>query len=63
MPENNNTTVSFAFHLDQKVRTPFGEQGLVSMLAYDESGKVYFVKTRSTSNWFKESQLQPDHQG
>lgn len=49
--------VEFSFILDQKVKTPFDEIGIVSMLGVDDGGKTYFVKTAATGAWFKESQL------
>lgn len=49
--------VEFKFDLEQKVKTPFGDDGFVSMLAFDDGGKQYFVKTASDDKWFKESQL------
>lgn len=49
--------VEFAFDLDQQVVTPFGEKGLVSLLGFDDGGQCYYVKTRESSNWFKEAQL------
>ena len=50
-------TVEYQYDMDQKVKTPFGEEGLVSMLAFDDGGNCYFVKTAKDSNWFKEAQL------
>ena len=49
--------VEFKFSLDQKVTTPFGESGLISMLAVDDGGNTYYVKTKNGADWFKESQL------
>jgi len=51
-------SVSFAFSLDQKVKTPFGDVGIVSTCGFDDSGEVYYVKTATGGNWFKESQLE-----
>lgn len=51
-------TATFKFVIDQKVKTPFGDVGLVSTAAVDDSGVVYFVKTAAGGNWFKESQLE-----
>lgn len=50
-------TVEYKFDMDQKVRTPFGDEGIITMLAYDEGGNKYYVQTASTSGWFKEGQL------
>ncbi|MFA6100445.1 MAG: hypothetical protein WC750_06290 [Patescibacteria group bacterium] len=50
--------LNFLYEIDQRVITPFGEDGIVSMLAYDDGGKQYYVKTKDASNWFKEGQLQ-----
>lgn len=49
--------VTFKFTIDQKVTTPFGEPGIISVLGVDECGITYFVKTSAGGNWFKESQL------
>lgn len=49
--------VTFKFSLDQPVMTPFGDQGIVSTCGVDDSGVVYYVKTATGGNWFKESQL------
>lgn len=50
-------TVNYLYNMDQKVKTPFGEEGIVSMLAYDDGGNQYFVKTAKSSDWFKEAHL------
>ena len=50
-------TVDYEFEIDWKVITPFGEQGVITMLAYDDGGEKYYVQTKSTSGWFKEKQL------
>ena len=52
MPE-----ISFKFDLDEKVKTPFGDEGFVCMLGFDEAGTKAYVKTKDNSDWFKESQL------
>lgn len=49
--------VTFKFNLDQRVVSPFGDQGIVSTCGVDNSGNVYYVKTSSGGNWFKESEL------
>lgn len=49
--------VKFAFSLDQKVVTPFGTVGIVSLCGFDEGGVCYYVKTETGGNYFKESQL------
>lgn len=48
----------FEFDLDQKVVTPFGDDGLIEMLGFDDGGRKYYVQTATNSNWFKEGQLQ-----
>lgn len=53
-------TVEYKFDLDQKVKTPFGDEGIVSMIGFDEGGKQYFVKTSNNGQWFKEDQLSAD---
>jgi hypothetical protein len=49
--------IKFEFELDQQVQTPFGEMGIIATLGFDESGRIYYVKTKDGGNWFKESQL------
>ena len=49
--------INFLFSVDQKVTTPFGDAGIVSMLGVDDGGKKYFVKTKECGNWFTEAQL------
>jgi len=50
--------VEFGFSIDQKVFTPFGDEGIISMAAVDDGRNIqYFVKARAESNWFKEGQL------
>ena len=49
--------VEFSFNLDQRVKTPFEDEGIVTMLAFDDRGKAYYVKTSKTGNWYKEKEL------
>ena len=49
--------VHFKFNMDQRVITPFGEEGIVSMLGVDNGGNQYWVKAKSNSQWFKENEL------
>lgn len=49
--------LEFEFYLEENVLTPFGDQGIISMLGYDESGCVYYVKTSTSEMWFKEKQI------
>jgi hypothetical protein len=49
--------IKFKFVLDQSVKTPFGSTGIVSMMAFDDSGNTYYVKTETGGNWFKEAHL------
>lgn len=49
--------VEFKFIIDQIVITPFDEKGIVTMLGFDDSGQVYYVKSKSSSEWFKEKEL------
>lgn len=50
-------TIEFNFDLGEKVKTLFGDDGVVSMCALDGEGKVYFVKTSTNDQWYKEKQL------
>ncbi len=49
--------IDFKFDIDQKVKTPFGDEGIITMLGYDDGGKQYYVKTAQNDQWFKENQL------
>lgn len=50
-------TVIFLFDIDQKVKTPFGDDGIVSMLGIEDGGNIYYVKTAKYAQWYKEKQL------
>lgn len=53
--------VKFKFEPDQKVQTPFGDVGIITLCAVDDNRKVvYFVKRTTGSNWFKEAELTAD---
>lgn len=56
MPE---ITCSFMFSPGQKVKTPWGDIGIVTMACLNEDGgKDYFVKRCSDSDWFRAHQLE-----
>lgn len=44
--------VQFKFKLNQVVKTPLGEKGIITMLGVDASGPQYFVVTKNNSQWF-----------
>ncbi len=51
-------TVCFIFEIDQRVITPLGKPGIVSMCALDDTGsRTYFVKTDTGGDWFQERLL------
>ncbi len=51
--------IEFKFDLEQKVKTVFGDTGIVEMCAIDDGPESkYFVKRSENSSWFKESELQ-----
>jgi hypothetical protein len=51
--------VTFTFVPDDKVTTPFGEMGIVTMCAIDDNRKItYAVKGSSQTQWYKEGELQ-----
>lgn len=50
-------TIEFKYNLDDMVTTLFGDVGIISMLGADEAGKQYYVKTKQSAGWFKETQL------
>ena len=55
MPEK--LVVEFRFFMDDKVITPFGDEGIVQMLGYDDAKEQYFIKTANSNQWYKEHQL------
>lgn len=51
-------TVTYRFDIDEMVKTPFMDEGIVIMLAFDDGEQKYYVQTKRNSGWFKEKQLQ-----
>lgn len=49
--------VKFEYEIDQEVKTPFGDSGIITMLGYDDGEKCYYVRTSKDSQWYKEKQL------
>lgn len=49
--------VTFKYEVDQEVVTPFGENGIVTMVGIDGEGIQYCVKTAKTQQWHKEKEL------
>ncbi len=49
--------VEFKFRMDEKVKTPLDVIGIIAMMAVDNEGNQYFVKTKYSSEWFREDQL------
>ena len=50
--------VEFKFEIDQKVKTIFGDMGVINMAGIDDAKEnKYFVQWSSDSQWMKESQL------
>jgi len=49
--------VSYKFSIDDRVKTPFGNPGIVTMLGLDDGGNKYYVKTELDSQWYKERDL------
>ena len=49
--------IKFEFDVDEKVTTPFGEEGIVDTLAFDGNENTYFVKTKTGGEWLKEKHL------
>lgn len=37
--------VEFKYELEQRITTPFGKDGIITMLGFDDGGIQYFVKT------------------
>lgn len=50
-------TVNYLFDVDDRVITPFGEDGIITMLGFDEGGNKYYVQSKDSNAWFKEGQL------
>ena len=51
--------VTFKFELNQKVKTIFGDIGIIVTLAFDEGEIIkYWVQRSSDSQWMKEDQLE-----
>ena len=50
-------TVNFKYDIDNFVGTSIGTVGQVDMLGVDDGGIKYYVKTKDSSDWFKEGQL------
>ena len=51
-------TVTFKYVMDEIVVVNLtNETGVIAMLAYDDGGIQYFVKTKDSSNWWKETQI------
>ncbi len=50
-------TVTFSFDMDQKVVTELGDVGIITALGFDDGGIMYSVKTNTSWNWWKESQI------
>lgn len=51
------TDVTYRFKMDQRVVTPFGDSGIITMLGYDDGGVQYYVTTKVKGGWFKECDL------
>jgi len=49
--------IEFKFSIDERVKTPFGEEGIIRSLAFDDGGIKYYVKTKQTGSWHKEKEL------
>ena len=54
-------TVKFKFTLGQWVFDLFKNKGLISMLALDYGGKMYYVKFSTHSEWHYEYDLKGNH--
>jgi len=53
-------SVEFKFHIDQKVKTPFGDIGIIESQAYDFGYVNYYVHCATFGTWFKEKDLTPN---
>lgn len=52
--------VNFKFKIDDRVLTPFGANGIICMLGYDDGGVQYYIKAEKDSSWFKEKDIRID---
>ena len=52
-------TLTFDYDLQEEVVTPSGYNGFVTMLAYDKSGKLYWVVNEISQQWYEEHELSP----
>jgi len=50
--------IEFKFNVDERVTTPFKEEGIVEMLGFDDGGIKYYITTPTNSNWFRENTLE-----
>lgn len=55
--------VEYKFYMDQRVTTPFGDDGIIEMLGCDDGGVKYYIRTKVDSGWFKESELALSRKG
>ncbi len=55
--KKDEKVVEYKFGLDEMVATDLRGPGRISMLGFDDSGVVYFVKTKDGGTWFKEKFL------
>lgn len=54
-------TINFEFELDQKIITPFGGEGIITMCGLDHEGNTYYVITKQTSSCVRERLLKNPH--
>ena len=52
-------TLTFAYNLQEEVITPSGNNGFVTMLGFDNAGKVYWVVNETHQQWYGENELSP----
>jgi hypothetical protein len=51
-------TVEFAFEIDQKVKTPIGDLGIVTNLCINNTKqKQVFIQTSNGGDWWREDQI------
>jgi hypothetical protein len=51
-------TIEFKYNLDEKVKLPMGDLGIITMLGYRDNTAYYFVITSQNSTWYKENLLE-----
>lgn len=53
-------TVEFEHDIDDRVKTPFGNKGIITSLSYDNTRSLqYYVDSEKAHAWYRGDQLEP----